>query len=535
MLNPQCASVSIAGSLSFLFLFSSPLVLSAQQVSLGELEFPTSGATSAQPDFIRGVLYMHSFEYDYAADAFRKAQEADPNFAMAYWGEAMTHHHSLWAVQRLEAAQAVLMRLGDTSEARGTKAPTQREKDYVRAAEILFGMTAETRDLGKLERDVHYRNAMRKLHFAYPDDLEARAFYGLSILGVGSVDRDYATYIRAAAILTPVWDANRLHPGGAHYLIHSYDDPVHSILGLPMARAYGEYAVGASHAQHMTSHIYVALGLWDDMIAANVTALGIESSKTVGEGALSREAWHHRYWLHYGRLQKGQLEESNVMLRFSLDRLSDNPLPREPDYFGAMYARYLIDTENCDDAENWLAPENVEIAVPHYYFARAFCAAKLGQLDQARELSASMQPDGSANAEIILAPVELEILELEIDAVIALAEGNSEQALKTAREAVELQTSMPFRYGPPRISKPSAELLGDILLQLGHNEEAALVYQDQLTRSQLRTNSLLGLARASARAGDATTSQEAYSELANIWHDADSGFPALAEVRGKNL
>ncbi|MEJ2343087.1 MAG: tetratricopeptide repeat protein [Gemmatimonadales bacterium] len=60
---------------------------------LGSLYFPTSGNVEAQDDFLRGVLLMHSFEYDRAADAFRKAQEIDPGFAMAYWGEAMTHTH----------------------------------------------------------------------------------------------------------------------------------------------------------------------------------------------------------------------------------------------------------------------------------------------------------------------------------------------------------------------------------------------------------------------------------------------------------
>ena len=168
---------------------------------------------------------------------------------------------------------------------------------------------------------------MKQIHMAYPDDLEARAFYGLSILGVGSANREYATYMKAAAIITPVWDANRSHPGAAHYLIHSYDDPVHAILGLPMARAYGKIAVDAAHAQHMTSHIYVALGLWDDMIAANVTALRVESAKTVGEGSRSREAWHHRYWLHYGRLQQGRFDDARAMLRLARERISNDPLP----------------------------------------------------------------------------------------------------------------------------------------------------------------------------------------------------------------
>jgi tetratricopeptide (TPR) repeat protein len=513
-----------------LFLAMSPSISSAQEDMLGKIDFPTSGTQDAKLAFIRGVLYMHSFEYDHAAVAFRKAQAIDPDFAMAYWGEAMTNHHSLWRAQDQHAARNVLNRLGQTSNERAAKTPTQREKDYLRAAEILFGMTGQTKSLGKLERDVHYRNAMRQMHVAYPDDLEARALYGLSILGVGSANREYATYMKAAAILTPVWEANRSHPGAAHYLIHSYDDPVHAILGLPMARAYGKIAVGAAHAQHMTSHIYVALGLWDDMIAANVTALSVESAKTVGEGARSREAWHHRYWLHYGRLQQGRLEDAREMLRMARERISNDPLPREPAYYGAMYARYLIDTELWDEADKWLVPADVDVQIPHYNFARAFAAAKLGQLDKARELIAEIHTGGDANPEIILAQKEIDILKLEVGTVIAMAEGNEEKALDLARQATQMQASMPFRYGPPRISKPTAELLGDVLLELGDGEHAALAYEDQLTRSQLRTNSLLGLARATARTGDKTTSREAYNTLAGIWHSADPTVPALVEV-----
>ncbi|MCZ6868127.1 MAG: hypothetical protein O7G84_01325, partial [Gammaproteobacteria bacterium] len=474
---------------------------------------------------------MHSFEYAPAAVAFRQAQTLAPDFAMAYWGEAMTNHHSLWRVQHLEAAQSVLHRLGATPDERAAKAPTQREKDYLRAAETLFAMTEQTKDLGKLERDIQYRNAMKRVHETYPDDLEARAFYGLSVLGVGSANREYSTYMKAAAVLTPVWDANRLHPGAAHYLIHSYDDPVHAILGLPMARAYEKIAGDAAHAQHMTSHIYVALGLWDDMIAANVTALRVESAKTVGEGYRSREAWHHRYWLHYGRLQQGHLNEAREMLKMARERISDDPLPREPSYYGAMLARHIIDTESWAEVGEWLAPPGVDMEIPHYYFARAFAAAKLGHLDRARKFLAMINTGGNGNPEIILTQKEVDILRLEVGAVIAVAEGNGEKALELARQATEMQASIPFRYGPPRISKPTAELLGDVLSELGDDDQAVLAYQDQLTRSQLRTNSLLGLARAAARAGADTTSSEAYEELANIWHSADPALPALVEVR----
>ena len=138
---------------------------------------------------------------------------------------------------------------------------------------------------------------------------------------------------------------------------------------------------------------------------------------------------------------------------------------------------------------------------------------------------------GRRNPEIIPTQKEVDILKLEVQSVVALKEGDGDKAVTMAREAAEMQASLPFRYGPPRISKPTAELLGDILYDLGNNAGAILAYKDQLSRSKLRTNSLIGLARAAARIGDNTTSLEAYGSLANIWHSADESVTGLAEVR----
>jgi predicted Zn-dependent protease len=220
------------------------------------------------------------------------------------------------------------------------------------------------------------------------------------------------------------------------------------------------------------------------------------------------------------------------MLTMARERISDNPLPREPAYYGAMYARYLIDTESWGEADKWLAPDGVHVPTPHYYFAQAYAAAQLGHLDEARDLLPRIQVGGKeSNPEIILSQMEVDILKLEVQSVIALKEGDGERAVTMAREAAEMQASLPFRYGPPRISKPTMELLGDILYELGNSAGAILAYQDQLSRSKLRTNSLIGLARATAKIGDDTTSLEAYGELANIWHSADESVTGLAEVK----
>jgi hypothetical protein len=73
---------------------------------LGRLEFPTSGTGEAQRHFETGVLYLHSFEYSSALAEFREAECLAPDFAMAYWGEAMTYTHPVWNQQDATAARA---------------------------------------------------------------------------------------------------------------------------------------------------------------------------------------------------------------------------------------------------------------------------------------------------------------------------------------------------------------------------------------------------------------------------------------------
>ena len=149
----------------------------AEAADLGSIDFPNSGAPEAQESFTRAVLLLHSFEYEDAREAFQEAQRADPNFALAYWGEAMTHNHPLWRQRDRDAAVEALAKLAATAEARREKAPTQRERDYLHAVEVLY-------DEGeKIERDFAYCEVMGDLVERYPDDLEARAFYALSILG----------------------------------------------------------------------------------------------------------------------------------------------------------------------------------------------------------------------------------------------------------------------------------------------------------------------------------------------------------------
>ena len=286
----------------FLFAGAAP----ANNDGYGQVAFANSGSTAAQKDFLNGLALLHDFEYRSAAAAFRRAQATDPGFAMAYWGEAMTFNHPLWMRQDLKAAQAALKKLAPTATERHAKAKTDREKEYLDAVEILLG------DGTKIERDFRYMDAMAKLHARYPDDVDATAFYGLAILGTSHEGRNIATYMRAAGLLEESWRDNRDHPGLLHYLIHSYDDPTHAPLGLRTARLYAKIAPNAGHAQHMTSHIFLALGMWQETVDANLAAIAATEREDKGNNSV--RCGHYPSWLEYAYLQLGEVDKARATL-----------------------------------------------------------------------------------------------------------------------------------------------------------------------------------------------------------------------------
>ncbi len=184
------------------------------QQDFGEVAFLNSGPAAAQADFLLGLAQLHNFEYEDAAEHFRKAQQIAPDFALAFWGDAMTKNHAVWHEEDVPAAREILNRLAPTPEARLAKAPTEREKLYLRSVEALFSEGT------KAERHGRYESALAELHRKFSDDVDGASFHALAVLGTAEHGRDFATYMRAAAVLEEVFPHHPRHPGVVHYLIH---------------------------------------------------------------------------------------------------------------------------------------------------------------------------------------------------------------------------------------------------------------------------------------------------------------------------
>lgn len=485
-------------------------IMSAQD-TVGSVTFVNSGAPAAQPAFLRGLALLHNFEYNDAAESFRAAEAADPQFAMAYWGEAMTYNHPIWMQQDRDAALAALKKLGATPEERARKAPSPRERDYLQALEILYG------EGSKAERDFKYADAMAALHAKYPYDVDATAFYALSLLGTAHEGRDVRTYMRAAALLEEVFPTNRNHPGVLHYLIHSYDDPIHAPLGVRAARLYGAVAPDAGHALHMTSHIFVALGDWDEVIEANRRAIAVVNAHRAASGKPPSKCGHYPDWLQYAYLQEGKSAEAKQVLSECRAAALPEKMPDTPaeaqlmtvDSWASMRAFAVIDGGELDTPSYDLTGDDYVSPRFTLLYADALAAAAKKDLktlrDRARALHdvapsmnawlAKQQETGAAMR------ARPSIIQQQIDGLLLLREGKRDAGLDVLRRAAEAESAAPMEFGPPFVEKPSWELLGDELLAAGRAADAEAAYKMALDRAPGRSSSLRGLMKAQLAAG----------------------------------
>lgn len=487
---------------------------------LGQIEFPTSARDpDAQTAFIRGMLLLHLFEYEFAAAEFITAQQIEPGFAMAYWGEAMTHNHPIWDEQNLPAAREVLLKLGATREQRMNATKDSREQAFLASLEVLYG------EGSKAERDQAYARHLEYMTLMFPEDHEVQLFYALSLFGVHAGVRDIPSYMLSTALAQSVFSANPQHPGAAHYLIHGVDDPDHAVLGLAAARALAKMAPDAGHSLHMTSHIFNALGMWGEVVNANENAVRVQNSMREEQGLTARHWGHYNFWLLYGLLQQGRNEDALKLLKKAYQELQEEnkaPVDRmllEPDrsITGSvvqMWTRFLVETR---DWTGEIADWNFKLGDAfdpnlNYSFVQGMRAAHTYRAAEATQYLSQFRGMQTELSRLLAQKKEpaagdqqylrrLQVMEQELLAGIEFARGESQQAARNAAEASRLEGEMPYAFGPPFVDWPSAELLAEMLLDARRYADAEAAFKLQLKRARLRARALKGLATALEKQG----------------------------------
>jgi len=499
---------------------------------LGSIDFKVSGADAALPYFEKGMLLLYSFEYEDARAEFLEAQNIDSLFAMAYWGEAMTYNHSLWQRQEREKAQEALSKLAEDKEARTKLIHSEFEMDLFNAADVLFG------DGTKYDRDIAYKDFMKKLTEKYPNNNEVAALYAVSLLGSSRNGRDEELFGKSAQIAQSILKENPQHPGALHYLIHSFDDPEHAHLAKSAADNYAKVAPDAAHALHMPSHIYAALGQWNDVVNSNIASWNA-GVKRMERKELDNDArsYHALNWLQYGFLQRGETDKAAQLLRSMRQYTAEKTTKSARSYLFAMQAAQLVETNNWTGEFSEIEVDVEDLPITKKSGLSYLTGMKAYQNKNIKSLRAIIKEmkKNRVNAQYMVGekgfamcsaggfankpPNQLDIdmvhiMELELRACAAILT-NDNPAVKAAfEEATALDETLNYSFGPPLIVKPVHEAYGEWLLQTGQTKEALTVFEKSLKRHPRRLLSLQGLKAAAVAVGNKNLQKQAEEQLA---------------------
>lgn len=480
---------------------------------LGKVSFPILCAPDSQKAFERGVALLHSFGYEEAEQQFTEIAQRDPACAMAHWGIAMSLFHQIW-----ERPQESTRKRGheEMEKAQSIGAKTERERGYISALAVFYRDPASD---DFLKSAAAYSDAMGQLYQQYPKDLEAGAFYALSLLAAEPPgDTSHAASRKAVAVLMPLFEQQPDHPGLAHYIIHACDNPQMASLGLDAARRYAAIAPSSAHAVHMPSHIFARLGLWQEDIQANLKSVALTQKS--GEMYMHGHELHAMHFLLYAYLQTGQDEAARQVLEQSKQVLATAPTNGDDsgmlEYYAFAAAHfpalYHLELHHWADAAALQPAAN---ASPHTqritYWAQTVGSARMGDVEAARRNAKKFDEAEEATrrtkyAYVLNGPNSMRG---EVHAWLAFAEKNNEEALRQMRQIAGTQDQL----GKAEVDIPAREMLADMLLQLNQPELALAEYEKSMKIDPNRFNGLAGAAHAAELANQPAKASAYYAQL----------------------
>ncbi|MFT7031679.1 MAG: hypothetical protein ACJA2S_000170 [Cyclobacteriaceae bacterium] len=499
------ASIFVLLGILFFFGCSRQKEKSSDTYTLGTIEdkFPVS--SEARESFSQGLLLLHSFEYDDGKDAFLTAQAADKNEIMAFWGEAMCYYRALWGLQDVSAGRKVMTKLGSNREERLAKAEEGIEREFWEGIEILFGE-------GELnERNESYATHMKGLYEKYPKDLEVAAFYSLSLMWA---DYDNKENLKMTTeVAAGIIKENPTHPGGLHYMIHSNDDPAYALQAVNAANEYAKVAPDAAHALHMPSHIYVALGMWNEVVTSNVASYQASLNRMDRKGLGGKErGYHSMAWLHYGYLQQGSYTQAETLLREMMSYKADST--SSDSYTIVMQNEQRIETGKWLDGIDPIAVDTRKLGL----------SGKSQKCFFNSLLAFDNKDATSIETEIDLLQVQLDVAQLlvgeegialcsagptryaptpqgidktnvvlhQMEALKAMLNNDNKTVEMHLKAATALEVSVSYDSGPPFIAYPSFEQYGDWLLTKDRAADALAQYDKSLENRTNRSKALRG-------------------------------------------
>lgn len=508
----------------------------------GKVDFGLSCDDAVRKDFNMATALLHSFEYTEAEKVFARVIDQDPECIMAYWGAAMCNFHPLWVPpsgEELEkGARIIALARSIVSD------EDSRESDYLETVAAFYD---QWNAMDHRARVLKFEEASKKLSEKYPDDQEAAIFYALALdAAADPSDKTFLKQKKAGEILNRIFVEEPNHPGIAHYIIHNYDYPELAELALPAARKYASIAAASAHAQHMPSHIFTRLGLWDEAIQSNIKSVAAAQCYAENSGFKGHwdEELHGLDYLAYAYLQNADDKNAKEQLEYLTTIKEVFPINFKEAYcFAAIPARYALERRDwASAAELQLEPvdfpwEKFLWERANINFARLLGAVHTQKLESARSELKDLE---SIHAKLVEAnesyKANLVLIQIKAsEGWIKLKEGDKQQAIKLMTAAADMEDATAKHPVTPGEIIPARELLGDMYFEIGDFSNAVNAYELDLQRHPNRFNGIYGAALALERLGNKQKSKDYFKELLSMTNASLSDRPQMRAVQASSL
>jgi len=507
--------------------------------NFGDVSFALSCRYDLRETFNLGLSLMHSFEYAEAEKAFVSVLDQDPECLMAYWGTAMSIlNHPLSFKQNSKSLERgeKLLKVAQTLTPNN-----EREKDYIDAVTVYFN---DWQNLDTKTRKLNYESKMEELYNKYPGDVETAVFYSLAVLATADLnDKSYTKQKKSGKILEKLFETNPNHPGIAHYIIHNYDSPELAHLALNTARKYAVIAPASAHAQHMPSHIFTRLGLWNESIKSNIDSAN--SAVCYAESVNPNANWvseiHALDYLVYAYLQMGD----NVRAQTEMNKMIEIKEVFPSDHFASAYALIAVPSRLAVENKDWELATELELPKTNLdwnkapwpkamlHFSRALGFTNTGNTSKAqKELDILIDLRERLNeAKNSYESGQVTIQIESIKGWIEYSKGNTEKAIEYMKLASKLESETTKAAVTPGEIIPAEELLADLYMLTGKYKEALKSYELNLKGRPFRFNGLYGAAKAAQKIDNNELAAYYFEKLIKVSEDVNSSRPELSEAK----
>ncbi len=525
--NPELASID--------FLRGDLLLCGDGQ--FGEVNFSESCSYETRETFNLAIALLHSFEYIEAEKAFVQVIDVDPECAMAYWGVAMSIYHGLWA----PPSNDVLIKGSKLLSVAKNLPKSKKAAQYLEAIGAFYN---DWETVDNQTRKELYAQKMAAMFESNKDDTEVGVFYALALRASAlPTDKTYAKQREAGKILDGLFEKEPNHPGIAHYIIHSYDYPELAELGLSTARRYAQIAPNSAHAQHMPSHIFTRLGLWQESIDTNINSASSATcyAESIAPGAHWDEEVHAMGYLVYSYLQTGDNLNAIEQYEYLKTFKEIFPLNFKIAYTAAAIpARIAVENKNWEEASALELPNIPGLTWKQFpwqksllHFAKALGSIYTNDLEGAQnelDLLTSFEKElKSINDAYKANQVAIQIKTVE--AWLQLKKGNQEDALELMTKAAEMESLTSKHPVTPGEILPADELLAEMLLTVKKPKEALAAYELNLVRRPNRFNGVYGAAIAAKQSGNQEKADQYFKQLIELTKNSNSTRPEVEEAK----